>query len=150
MSDDFKIKYRKAIEDIRKEHEIILQKRKVREQQKGCVYCYKHKNTNIVLYIGRTINGISRRHYEHVLTGKREKSFDVPFDKVAEKLGWENIQYEILEDNLLYSDLCKKELHYIHTLNPFCNLRGKPKNCQAHWEVIYSNLIEKISPPKIE
>lgn len=75
----------------------------------GIIYCYTNKNTG-KKYIGQTIHPDQRKatHKSKALT----EGSDYYFHRSIRKHGWDNFDYEVLEDNV--EDLNDRENHYIN------------------------------------
>jgi hypothetical protein len=86
----------------------------------NCIYSYSYNQR--VLYVGKTVN-VKRRDREHK-NGKLE--YKTYFEKLAEQLGWENIELRILEQNIAPELLFRKERDYYNLLRPTANER-RPK-----------------------
>jgi excinuclease UvrABC nuclease subunit len=86
----------------------------------NCIYCYIHNQR--VLYVGKSVD-VKRRHREHKTTKFECKTY---FEKLAEQLGWENIELRILEQNIIRDLLSRKERDYYNLLRPTANER-RPK-----------------------
>ncbi len=76
----------------------------------GIIYCYTNKNTG-KKYIGQTIHPEQRKaNHLHEAT---VKGSDYYFHRSIRKHGWDNFDYEVLEDNVEQKDLNDRENHYI-------------------------------------
>ena len=78
----------------------------------GIIYCYTNKNTG-KKYIGQTIHPEQRKasHKSKALT----EGSEYYFHRSIRKHGWDNFDYEILEENV--ENLNERENHYINIYN---------------------------------
>lgn len=82
----------------------------------GCIYIIKNF-INDKVYIGQTTKDVDERYKRHL----RDKHNNNPLYKDMEKYGVENFYYEILEDNIPYSELDYKEMYYIEKYDSYNN-----------------------------
>ena len=84
----------------------------------GIIYMYTSPSGK--KYIGQTIHPKSRKQ-SHERTAKYEKApgYNNPFYKAIRKYGFENIKYEVLEDNIPQSQLNEREIYWIEKMNSF-------------------------------
>jgi len=77
----------------------------------GIIYCYTNKNTG-KKYIGQTIHPDQRKatHKSKALT----EGSEYYFHRSIRKHGWDNFDYEVLEENVEQKDLNERENHYIN------------------------------------
>lgn len=83
----------------------------------GIIYCYTNKN-NGKKYIGQTIEK-EKRKYKHLSVNQKHKTL---FDKILQKKGEENFEYEILFEidekrSKIFDILDEKEKYYIKLYN---------------------------------
>ena len=74
----------------------------------GRIYIIKNEVNNKV-YIGKTIQKLENRWHDHLSKWSNCRKLKEAMDQ----LGRENFYIQILEDNIPYYDLDKKELYYI-------------------------------------
>jgi group I intron endonuclease len=80
----------------------------------GIIYCYTNKVTG-KKYVGQTINPDQRKsNHLHEATVRNS---DYYFHRSIRKHGWGNFIYEVLEENILHSNLNDRENHYICQYN---------------------------------
>lgn len=85
------------------------------------IYAYIKKDTNEIVYIGRT-NNIERRRKEHEIYEPQEKTrphYNYPLSKGIRKNGLESYECKIIEDNLTYEESLNREIYWIDFYNTF-------------------------------
>ena len=91
----------------------------------GIIYCYTNKVTG-KKYIGQTINPDQRkRNHLHEATKRNSNHY---FHRSIRKHGWENFDYEVIEET---DNLSERETYYIKTMD-------------THWPNGYNELIDHI------
>lgn len=80
--------------------------------RRGKIYIIKNY-INKKVYIGQTVNSVRKRFSDHFTAAKHPDKKHYKFSLALNKYGKENFYYEILEKNVLVSNLDKKEIMYI-------------------------------------
>lgn len=75
------------------------------------IYCWTNKQNN-KKYIGKSVD-IQKRKEQHIRSAGK---YTTKFSKALYKYGWNNFEFEILEETTI-EDLNKKETYYIKKLN---------------------------------
>lgn len=72
-------------------------------------------------YIGKTTRTLQIRINEHKRDCKNYSGTTIPLYNAIQNYGWDNFSIEILEDNILNSDIDEKEKYYIKKYNTYYN-----------------------------
>ena len=73
-------------------------------------------------YIGYTLNIEKRKqsHKRHSFN-KNSREYHYAFHRAIRKYGWSNIEWQILENNIIENKLSNREIYYIATYNTYNN-----------------------------
>jgi group I intron endonuclease len=110
----------------------------------GTIYCYTNKITG-KKYIGQTIRP-EQRKASHLHEAIRHKN-DYYFHRSIRKHGWENFEYEVLEENVDSNLLSDRETYYIKTFGTLWP-NGYNELEQSH--TLTTEIREKISTSQKE
>lgn len=113
-----------------------------------CIYCYKRKTTNEVVYVGQTKN-IKHRHNQHIYQdpfNMNLKEYNYPLSRGVRKYGTDYYILEILEDDLSFDQANEREKYWISFYDTYWNGYNQTKGGQVHGrrEQIHDNIIEEI------
>jgi GIY-YIG catalytic domain len=85
------------------------------------VYCIYMRETNAVVYVGRTKRSLNTRFREHQLSSQYVNSY------IMNNGGFDKYGIEVLKECETMIDLIEWESHLILEMDPVCNIYGKYK-----------------------
>lgn len=86
----------------------------IKKERYGCIYQITNNITQQI-YIGRTIHGVDERWREHIIDANNYRD-NALLHSDMRKYGYENFSIQIIEDNIIESQLDNKEKYYIELL----------------------------------
>jgi len=85
---------------------------------------YKATNKNGKYYIGQTIQGLSKRVYQHLYDASIHRKYNSAFHNALRKYGEEAFEWEVIEECYSKEELDEMEYHYIIQYNSFNRENG--------------------------
>lgn len=86
----------------------------------GCIYAFFFKDSGECVYVGSTQN-FWIRYSTHIKEYYAKRKMHKLYSIIAEKGGWDNIDWRILENNIENNSILIREKHYYLELKPSGN-----------------------------